>query len=158
MNDYIRKKTVKKFLKFIDLEKSTKLEFALYNFSNNYAIDNDTVFLLEQIYNTKTDEIINLLSNNNLIFIKLINDNKIKYDDIIIMKPEELNSKLFESIKQKQLLEEETKNKKEGSKIYKCNKCKKKNCEVYFKQIRSSDEPPSTIVKCLECGNTIIID
>ena len=157
MDEKIRKKTVKNFLKFIDLDKATKLEFALYNFANNYAIDNDTIYLLEQIYSTKNEEIINLLSNNNL-FIKLINENKIKYDNIIIMKPEELNPKLFESIKQKQILEEETKNKKEGSKIYKCKKCKKKNCEVFFKQMRSSDEPPSTIVKCLECGHIIIID
>jgi DNA-directed RNA polymerase subunit M/transcription elongation factor TFIIS len=158
MNDDVRKKIVKKFLKFFDLKKSTKLEFALYKFANNYATNNDTLFLLEQIYNSKVDEIIHLLSNNNLIFIKLINDDKINYDDIINMKPDELNPKLFENIKQKQKLEEETKNKKEGSKIYKCKKCKKRNCEVSFKQMRSSDEPPTTIIKCLECGHTITID
>ena len=158
MIDDVRKKIVKKFLKFFDLKKSTKLEFALYKFANNYANNNDTPFLLEQIYNSKVDEIINLLSNNNLIFIKLINDNKIEYDDIINMKPDELNPKLFENIKQKHKLEEETKNKKEGSKIYKCKKCKKRNCEVTLKQMRSGDEAPTTIIKCLECGHTITID
>lgn len=158
MDDYIRKKTIKFFLKYIKIDKATKLEFALYNFANHYATDNDTIFLLKEIYETKADEILNLLSNNNLIFIKLINDDKIDYNNIIIMKPEELNPKIYDNIKQKQKLEEETKNKKEGSKIYKCKKCKKRNCEVTFKQMRPSDEPPNTIIKCLECGYTINLE
>lgn len=157
MDEYIRKKMIKNFLKFINLKKSTKLECALYNFSINYAINNNVIYLLEQIYNTKADEILNLLSNN-LIFIKLINDDKINYNDIIIMKPDELNPKIFEPIKLKKQLEDQIINKKEGSKMYKCKKCKKRNCEIKLKQMRSGDEPPNTIITCLECGYTINIE
>ena len=35
---------------------------------------------------------------------------------------------------------------------YTCGKCKNKNCSEYEVQIRSSDEPMSTLVECVDCG------
>ena len=155
MDDYIRKKTIKNFLKYINLDKASKLEYALYNFANDYANENNTIFLLNEIYNSKAEELLKLLLNKNVIFLKLINNKKINYNEIINIKLEELNPQMYETIKQKQQLEEETKNSKKGSKMYKCKKCKKRNCEIILKQMRSGDEPPSTIIKCLECGYTV---
>lgn len=37
--------------------------------------------------------------------------------------------------------------------IYTCGKCKKKRCTFYEMQTRSADEPMSTFVRCLNCGN-----
>ena len=39
---------------------------------------------------------------------------------------------------------------KEG--IYKCNKCNKNKTMHYQLQLRSCDEPMTTIIMCLECG------
>jgi len=36
---------------------------------------------------------------------------------------------------------------------FKCGKCKKNECTYYQMQIRSADEPMTTFVTCLECGN-----
>lgn len=37
--------------------------------------------------------------------------------------------------------------------IYTCGKCKKNRCTFYELQTRSCDEPSSTFVRCLNCGN-----
>ncbi|PAV86384.1 hypothetical protein WR25_15379 [Diploscapter pachys] len=39
------------------------------------------------------------------------------------------------------------------SEMFKCGKCGKKNCTYTQLQTRSSDEPMTTFVFCLECGN-----
>ncbi|KHJ75625.1 putative transcription elongation factor S-II, partial [Oesophagostomum dentatum] len=39
------------------------------------------------------------------------------------------------------------------SDMFKCGKCGKKNCTYTQLQTRSSDEPMTTFVFCLECGN-----
>ena len=35
----------------------------------------------------------------------------------------------------------------------KCGRCKKKECSFYQLQTRSADEPMTTFVTCLNCGN-----
>ena len=34
-----------------------------------------------------------------------------------------------------------------------CSKCKSKKCTFYQLQTRSADEPMTTFVTCIECGN-----
>ena len=36
---------------------------------------------------------------------------------------------------------------------FKCYKCKKRKCTYYEMQTRSADEPMTTFVTCLSCGN-----
>jgi transcription elongation factor S-II len=36
---------------------------------------------------------------------------------------------------------------------FKCSKCKSKKCTFYQLQTRSADEPMTTFVTCIECGN-----
>ena len=36
---------------------------------------------------------------------------------------------------------------------FKCYKCKSKKCTYYQLQTRSADEPMTTFVNCLDCGN-----
>ena len=36
--------------------------------------------------------------------------------------------------------------------IYKCGRCKKRECTFYQLQTRSADEPMTTFVTCLNCG------
>ena len=37
--------------------------------------------------------------------------------------------------------------------VYTCGKCKKNRCTYYEQQTRSADEPVTTFVRCLNCGN-----
>jgi len=36
---------------------------------------------------------------------------------------------------------------------FKCGKCKQRKCTYYQLQTRSADEPMTTFVTCVECGN-----
>lgn len=40
-----------------------------------------------------------------------------------------------------------------ASEEFKCYKCKKRKCSYYQMQTRSADEPMTTFVTCLHCGN-----
>lgn len=36
--------------------------------------------------------------------------------------------------------------------MYKCSKCKSKNCNYYTMQTRSADEPETIFITCIDCG------
>ena len=37
--------------------------------------------------------------------------------------------------------------------VYKCGRCKERNCTYYLLQVRCSDEPMTTFINCLNCGH-----
>jgi transcription elongation factor S-II len=99
----------------------------------------------------------NIHSNNNSKFVL----NKLKYgiwdpEKIVSMKSQELYPELWEEIilknkKKMELLSIE--NKGQGTAMFKCGKCKERNCTYYQMQTRSADEPMTTFVTCLTCSN-----
>ena len=145
-------KTLDQFIK--DKKKAQDIENSINNFAIEYAETNGVEMLFESIYNTKLDEIIcHLKSEYGKMLINDIKNNKIDIMKIAFMKPEELNPLEYEKIIKKKQLEEYKKNKSVGSTAFPCAKCKKSNCKIEMKQTRSADEPPTTFVTCLECGN-----
>jgi len=147
------KKIFNKLFKDSD-EFGTNIEISIYNFSTSYAEQNDTLFLLNDIYDSKINEIYNYLIKdlNNYLINEILNNN-IDTLKIAEMSPDELNPQKYEQIIKKKQIEEQNKTNFVGSTAFTCSKCKKANCEVTQKQTRSGDEPPTTFVKCLECGN-----
>jgi len=80
---------------------------------------------------------------------------KIKVEDISFYTHQELNPELW-----KELIDEKIKidkNKYENcpkiNSEFKCRKCQSNNCSYYQLQTRSADEPMTTFVNCLDCGN-----
>ena len=41
----------------------------------------------------------------------------------------------------------------EGTDMFRCGKCKKRNCTYYQMQTRSADEPMTSFITCLHCNN-----
>lgn len=142
----LRDKSLKDISKFLGNEIAIKVEEGIFNFSSEYAENNGTPFLLQQIYETKAEEIIQILKGKTLQFIiKSIKDNKIKPDRIAYMRKSELVP---------QLKKDNNIKKKKGSNLFKCEKCKKRNTSITELQLMRADEPASQIVTCLECSHT----
>ena len=145
---------------FIELSKkfgndnAKDIEESIYKFSQNYADDNGTPFLLENIYDSKSDEILCILSNKNLMYIvQAIKKGNIDPKKIAFMKPADLNPEKFKDIIKKKQVEEMRIEDKGSTSTFKCEKCKKNKCSVVEKQIRAGDEPATLFITCLECGN-----
>jgi len=150
-----RKNIITKLNTVFNDKTSKEVENSIYEFSKEYAETNETPYLIQSIYDTKSDEIVcQLLSNNkdDNYLVQAIKKKKIDPVKLAFMRPEELNPDKYESLIKKREMEEYKKNNKKGSSIFTCAKCKKSKCEVSTKQTRAGDEPPTTFVTCLECG------
>jgi len=139
--------TIKLLSKYINEEYATLVEKSISKFATEYSETNEIPSLLENIYDSKLDEIINVLSKSS----DLINNNN-DAKRIAFLSPAELNPDNYEKILKKKEMEEYKKNDVKSSSAFKCSKCKKSKCSVTQKQTRAGDEPATTFVTCLECG------
>lgn len=133
------------------------IEKSIYTFSNKYADENNTPFLIEQIYQSKSDELKCLLTNKNLEFLtKKIKEKEIDPLNIAFLKPKDIDFEKYGDIfKKKETLEKQSQPK--GSDVYECEKCKKRNCSIREQQTRSGDEPATVYITCLECKHVTML-
>jgi transcription elongation factor S-II len=151
LDNQIRISAKASFKKLLSENIIKDIEESIYNFSIDYANVNETPYLLEQIYETKVDEILKLVKDN-AEFIKKIKSNTLDLKQIAFLKPDELNPDKYDKINKKKELEEYKKNNQATSNVFECRKCKTKKCQVTQLQTRAADEPATTIVTCMECG------
>ena len=152
INNTTRDNNVSLLTKIINKKKAKEIETSIYNFSVEYAETNDSLYLVQSIYDNKFDEILCQLQNNSVL-LNSVKDDTIDSNKIAFLKPEELNPEKYEKIIKKRELVEYKKNNVVGSDAFKCVKCKQAKCKVTQKQTRSGDEPPTTFVECLNCGH-----
>lgn len=141
--------TIEKLGKFLKKDYAIKASQGIYDFSKQYAEENDIPSLIESIYDTKLDEILESLCKNKGLV-------KNEYDsyNLAFLTPEELNPSEYESLLKKKEITDYKKSNIKASSAFKCSKCKEKACEVSQKQVRSGDEPMTTFVTCLKCGHS----
>jgi transcription elongation factor S-II len=80
----------------------------------------------------------------------------LKPHEFVFMNHQELRPELWESLIEEKKIKDENKYtpKIEASTDnFICGKCKSKKCTYYQLQTRSADEPMTTFVTCLDCGN-----
>jgi len=149
----VRDNTKLSFGKILSKDLINKIEESIFNFSIDYATVNETPYLIEQIYDTKVNEIIRLCTDVETdYFIKNLKNGKIEASKVGFMNPDELNPDKYKKILKKQELEEYKKNNQATSSVFECKKCKNRKCQVVQRQTRAADEPATTIVTCMECG------
>lgn len=112
----------------------------------------NTYFVLIYIQKIKT-----ILSNlkNETLFNKLINK-EFKAHELAFMSHQEMRPDLWNDLIEEKRIKDENKftPKIEASTDdFKCGKCKSTKCTYYQLQTRSADEPMTTFVTCLDCGN-----
>lgn len=144
-----RNKVLKEISKYIPDDIDKKIELGIYNFSKEYSELNSTPFLLEQIYDDKASEIIDLLKSKHLQYIVT----QLKKDNI---KPEKIAFMSIDELKPT-IKKEETDTIKGTKGLVDCPKCKKSNVITKEIQRRAADEPADIYATCLECGNVFML-
>jgi transcription elongation factor S-II len=108
------------------------------------------------IYIRNSLKIIRNLENTKNNLVDKIKFGIIDPSDIVNKTHQELYPELWEDIllknkKKMDLLQTESVQK--GTSMFKCGKCKERNCTYFQLQTRSADEPMTTFVTCLNCNN-----
>ena len=146
--------------KIIDnIKISTNLEKGIYNYtiklseeknilknwSNNLFINIYIQKLKTIIFNLKDVKLLNKLKNK-----------EFKAHELAFMSHQEMVPDKWKELLELQKIKDENKfaDKIEASTDdFTCYKCKSKKCTFYQLQTRSADEPMTTFVTCLNCGN-----
>ena len=159
-SDIFRKNIVDKLDLLIKNKKiSENLEKGILNYSLKVAEEknlikkwNNDYFVV--IYIQKLKAIINNLSNKKL-YEKLLNK-ELKAHELAFMTHQDMRPDLWDELIELKKIKDENKfsPKIEASTDdFTCSKCKSKKCTFYQLQTRSADEPMTTFVTCINCGN-----
>ena len=166
INDKNRSNCVYKLNKIIDdISISRNIEKSIYNFTINFAIDNNInrEWNNQIFYNLYFSKIRSIYLNlnedsyikNNYLFNKIKN-NEIKAEDISKLSVYDIFPDNW-----KEMLDNKTKRDKIKYELkpeamterYKCRKCGSRKCSYYEMQTRSADEPMTQFFTCLDCKN-----
>ena len=102
MEDSDRKLIVKRLTKIFDKKTSNLIENSILSFSEQYAETQGTPFLLPQIYQDKSDELLCHFENDkNSELIQSIKSKKIDPNTVATLSPQELNPEKYEKFKRK---------------------------------------------------------
>ena len=159
-SDIFRKNIVDKLDLVIKNRKiSENLEKGILNYSLKVAEEknlikkwNNDYFVV--VYMQKLKAIMNNLSNEKL-YKRLLNK-EIRAHELAFMTHQDMRPDLWDELIELKKIKDENKfsPKIEASTDdFTCSKCKSKKCTFYQLQTRSADEPMTTFVTCINCGN-----
>ena len=148
-----------------DESKSKKIERSIYNFAIKEANKKSVIKKWDNVkfcsiyidrfrslyFNLKNDSYV-----SNKGFIKKIRKHNIKSSKLANYTHRDMNPMLWKELIDKKIKRDENYFKggmKASTDEFKCFKCFKRNCTYYQLQTRSADEPMTTFVTCLDCGN-----
>jgi transcription elongation factor S-II len=93
---------------------------------------------------------------NNTLFLEQIRSNEINEQKIAFLTHQEIFPEKWKQLIKDKMERDKNKFKTDktgASAEFKCSKCKKRETNYYQVQTRSADEPMTTFVTCLNCGN-----
>ena len=143
---------------------ANNIEINIFNYTVNQCKDRNIVRKWDnkyfvQIYTDKFRSIynnINPINDKNKEILKNIKDKKISTKNIAFMSHQELKPYLWKELIDAKINRDKSIGKDEdmlATDEFTCFKCKKNKCTYYQLQTRSADEPMTTFVSCLICGN-----
>ena len=154
-----RNNIVKNIENIIGVKHGRNIEKGIFNFAVSLAKKKNIVRkwdnkVFVMLYMNRLKMIITNIKDEN-VKKRIINSN-ISREELSNITHQELNPE-----KWKKLIEQKIKRDKTLTEVnlsaatdeFKCYKCKKKKCTYYQLQTRSADEPMTTFVTCLVCGN-----
>ena len=146
---------------FIPYTKNAKnLEIGVYNYALKEATNRKVVKKWDNPYFVQlyTDQLrsvyLNLQNQDSLR--EQVEKGEIKPHKIAFMTHQEMAPERWDDLIQAKMRRDKTKyetNMEAATDTFKCRKCHTNKCTYYQLQTRSADEPMTTFVTCLECGN-----
>ena len=142
-----------------DEKKSERLEKGIYNYSLKEATNRkvvkkwDNPFFI-QIYIDRVRTLFINLKNPELL--EQLVSNQSKPHVFAFMTHQEMNPTKWESLIIAKAKRDKTKYEttmEAATDTFTCRKCRSKKCTYYQMQTRSADEPMTTFVTCIDCGN-----
>ena len=161
-----RSSIVDKLQTIIQDEKISKtIEKSIFNFCIKEAGERNIIkkwdnkyFVL--LYTNRFRSVWFNISNDSYVenegFIEKIKDGTIKPRNVGAMTHQEMEPSKWKELIEKKMIRDKSKyqtNKSGASEEFKCRKCGKRETNYYQVQTRSADEPMTTFVTCLNCGN-----
>jgi transcription elongation factor S-II len=150
-----------KLKEFLTDDKSCKnLEIGIYNYALKEANNRKVVKKWDNPYFVQlyTDQLksvyFNLMNQESLR--EIIMNGEVKAHQVAFMTHQEMVPEKWEKLIQAKMRRDKTKyetNMEAATDTFKCRKCHTNKCTYYQLQTRSADEPMTTFVTCLECGN-----
>ncbi len=114
----------------------------------------------KNLYLSKTMSIYSNLKQDSYIgnkeLLQNLNSGKIKAYDLAFLSPKQTYPSRWKDIYDKKEKIDQCKYERRteiATDIYKCGKCHQRKCTYYQLQTRSADEPMTTFVTCINCGN-----
>lgn len=149
----------------IDETVAKDMEIGIYNWTLKYADQNNIIKswndkLFMNTYINKSRLVLTNLDKTSYVgnqrLITRLDDkefrpNQLPFMDMTNVFPERWKDILDMRLKQEQNFYNSKKVAKTD--MFKCGKCKKRECSYYELQVRSADESSTIFVSCLNCGN-----
>jgi transcription elongation factor S-II len=138
---------------------SLNLEKGIYNYCIKEADERNIVKKWDNIYFTQLyiDRLRTIFYNlKNPALKEKITSKKMKAHELAFMTHQEMSPEKWQKLIEDKKIRDENKYapKLEASTDnFTCRKCKSKECSYYQLQTRSADEPMTTFVTCIKCGN-----
>jgi transcription elongation factor S-II len=144
---------------------STNIEKSIYNYTIQKSKELKLIRNWENSHFTKIyfDKFKTLHTNlnkesyiNNETLLCKLNNKEILPQDLAFMSSQELFPEKWNAIVQAKIKRDNSKyevNLEAATEEFMCFKCNKRKCTYYQLQTRSADEPMTTFVSCLNCGN-----
>lgn len=137
----------------------SNLEKGIFNYSLKHAEKINVVKKWDNIYFVKiyVNRLRTIRSNlkDEKLFESIISK-KIKAHEVAFMTHQEMQPDNWSELLELKKIRDENKYEPKleaSTDDFKCWKCKSKKCTYYQLQTRSADEPMTTFVSCLDCGN-----
>ena len=154
-----RKNIIQNIEKLIGKKYALRIEKGVYNYTVVTAKKKNIVRKWENKYflNIYKDRLRSIYINlKNKDVVKKIKTKQIKVKDLAYMRHQEIQPEKWQKLIDAKIKRDKnltSVNLSAATDEFKCYRCKKKKCTYYQMQTRSADEPMTTFVTCLICGN-----
>ena len=157
--DTFRANIRKKLDEILENEKnSTNLEKGIFNYTLKEAEHHKIVKKWDnkQFVQIYLDHLRSIIANLKGDILKQIKDGTMKPHIVAFMTHQELSPERWDDLIAAKIKRDKNKfevNISAATDTFNCRKCKANQCTYYQMQTKSADEPMTTFVQCIPCGN-----